>query len=139
MLDFPNIFCSSELSGTQWLKKEPLEDLLVEKIADIEYTNFLNAFNRLVDMPYAYRSRDFIMKYRQSLMTQTNKYEILTPQPDGTGRMFVTTYECLRKKARADVTIRYPGTGLIQINGEDVTYFKDMQPREQVSHFFAAN
>lgn len=41
--------------------------------------------------------------------------------------------ECLRKTARADVTVRVPGTGKITINGKDITYFDDVQPREQVS------
>lgn len=43
--------------------------------------------------------------------------------------------ECLRKTARADVTLRVPGTGKITINGKDITYFEDTQPREQVSLF----
>lgn len=41
--------------------------------------------------------------------------------------------ECLRKTARADVTVRVPGTGKITINGKDIKYFDDVQPREQVS------
>lgn len=43
--------------------------------------------------------------------------------------------ECLRKRARADVTIKSPGTGVISINGQDITYFDHSQPREQVSLF----
>lgn len=45
--------------------------------------------------------------------------------------------ECLRKRARGDVTIRYPGTGKILINGKhDITYFSYDQSREQVSFNF---
>lgn len=45
---------------------------------------------------------------------------------------FINT-ECLRKRARGDVTIISPGTGSIKINGEDINYFDDKQCREQVS------
>lgn len=41
--------------------------------------------------------------------------------------------ECLRKRARGDVTIRSPGTGKIVINGDDIGYFSYDQAREQVS------
>lgn len=46
------------------------------------------------------------------------------------------TLECLRKRARGDVTIKSPGSGKISINGQDITYFEDTQPREQVSAFY---
>lgn len=41
--------------------------------------------------------------------------------------------ECLRKKARGDVTVKFPGSGKISINGQDITYFEYDQSREQVS------
>lgn len=80
------------MSGTQWLSKEELELVLVEEIAEIEYTNFVNAMSRLVALPYSYKTKEFIDKYRKPLMTQTNTYDILKPQYDEQGRMFVTTY-----------------------------------------------
>lgn len=43
-----------------------------------------------------------------------------------------TISECVRKRARGDVTIRRPGTGKISINGKDITYFEQTQSREQV-------
>lgn len=82
----------SDLSGTQWMSKDELEIILMEEIADIEYNNFLNAMNRLVSMPYSYKIKEFIEKYRRLLMTQTSSNEVLKPQYDEQGRMFVTTY-----------------------------------------------
>lgn len=41
--------------------------------------------------------------------------------------------ECLRKRARADVTLISPGTGQVTINGQDINYFSSTQCREQVS------
>lgn len=40
--------------------------------------------------------------------------------------------ECLRKRARGHVTVRAPGTGIVTINGQDITYFDVVQSREQV-------
>lgn len=81
-----------DLSGTQWLPKDDLELKLVEAIADIEYNNFVNAMDRLVALPYSYKSKDFVMAYRKPLMTQMNMYDVLKPQFDKQGRQFVTTY-----------------------------------------------
>lgn len=54
--------------------------------------------------------------------------------------LFLFFLECLRKSARGDVTIRSPGNGKITINGKDITYFEDAQPREQVCYnFFLLN
>lgn len=129
----------------------------MEEIADIEYGNFVSAMDRLVASPYAYKAKDFIDRYRKSLMKQTSTYDVPKLQYDENGRSFITVYgkiylminkaqliqkcsflflECLRKSARADVTLRAPGTGKITINNEDISYFKDKQPKEQVSTKF---
>ncbi|KAG7301506.1 hypothetical protein JYU34_014473 [Plutella xylostella] len=121
-----------DFNSSTWLTKDQLERLLVEPLTDVEYDNFKLAMERLASLPYAYRHKEFIEKYRKSLASQKFALEIPKPSYDDEGRAYVTTYECLRKKARGDVTIRSPGTGKITINGKDLTYFKDTQPREQV-------
>lgn len=123
---------SVNLGNSHWLTKEQLEQTLVEKITDLEYDNFKVVMERLVSLPYSYRHKDFIEKYRKPLAAQRFALEIPKPSYDDEGRAFVTTYECLRKKARGDVTIKSPGTGKIIINGQDITYFDDIQSREQV-------
>ncbi|XP_055921116.1 28S ribosomal protein S9, mitochondrial [Eupeodes corollae] len=121
-----------DLTGYQWLPKDQLEKQLVEMIADIEYNNFVNAMDRFVAHPYSYKRKDFIYKFTKPLLDQSKQPETPKPKIDEQGRQFITTYECLRKKARADVTIRLPGTGQIKINGEDITYFEHEQCREQI-------
>lgn len=121
-----------DLTGFQWIPKEQLEKQLVEMIADIEYNNFVNAMDRLVAHPYSYKRKEFIYKFTKPLLDQSKQPEVPKPQIDEQGRQFITTYECLRKKARADVTLRLPGTGQIKINGENITYFEHAQCREQV-------
>lgn len=64
----------------------------MEEILDIEYNNFINAMNRLIDMPYSYNIKDFIMKYRQLLLAQKNNKEIIKPKYDKDGRQYVTIY-----------------------------------------------
>ncbi|CAB3231700.1 unnamed protein product [Arctia plantaginis] len=120
------------LSSSVWLTKDQLEQMLVENITDLEYDNFKLVMERLASLPYAYRHKEFIEKFRKSLGSQRFALEIPKPSYDDNGRAFITTYECLRKKARGDVTLRSPGTGKITINGKDLTYFDDIQSREQV-------
>lgn len=40
--------------------------------------------------------------------------------------------ECRRKRAIGTVTVIMPGTGLVQINNQDIHYFEGVQQREQV-------
>nr|CAD7194367.1 unnamed protein product [Timema douglasi] len=127
----PN-FYQVNLTGSQWLPKEQLEKLLVESLSDKDYQNFIVLMDRLVEHPYSYRVKSFYEAYRKPLLSQTKTYDIPKPLYDADGRAYVTTKECLRKTARGEVTLRSPGTGKIQINGEGVDYFKDNQPREQL-------
>lgn len=50
---------------------------------------------RLIELPYAYKSKDFIMGYRKPLMSLATTYDTLKPQFGEDGRMFVTTYGSL--------------------------------------------
>ncbi|EDX12033.1 uncharacterized protein Dsimw501_GD19454 [Drosophila simulans] len=121
-----------EIAGFQLLPKDQLELLLVESIADIEYSNFSNSMDRLIASPYAYKSKAFIERYLKPLMDQSKQLEVPKPRIDEEGRQYITTYECLRKTARADVTVRLPGTGKISINGKDISYFEDENCKEQL-------
>lgn len=81
------------MSGSAWLVKEKLEHILVEKIMDREYTNFVNAMERLVAHPYSYRAKEFIEKYRRPLLQQlSSQLEIPEVQYDENGRSFITVY-----------------------------------------------
>lgn len=141
-------FCS-ELTGYQWLQKPELEKQLVEILVDKEYESFISAMERLRSLPYAYRIKDFIMKYTTPLMKKITASEVPKLQYDEQGRSYITVYgeffvcsgfifitivplECLRKRARGHVTVRAPGTGIVTINGQDITYFDVLQSREQV-------
>jgi hypothetical protein len=82
----------SELSGTEWIPKDHLQVLLVEKIEDVEYENFVTTITRLAEHPYAHKCEDFIDNYRKPLMSVTNTYNIPELSYDSDGRSFVTVY-----------------------------------------------
>ncbi|XP_023166176.2 28S ribosomal protein S9, mitochondrial [Drosophila hydei] len=121
-----------ETAGFQLLSKDQLERVLVEHIVDIEYQSFTNAMERLMSSPYSYKSKAFIERFLKPLIDQSKQLEVPKPKIDEQGRQYITTYECLRKTARADVTVRLPGTGKITINGQDITYFSMDECREQL-------
>ncbi|XP_030373484.1 28S ribosomal protein S9, mitochondrial [Scaptodrosophila lebanonensis] len=121
-----------EMAGFQMLPKDQLEVKLVETIADIEYSNFVSSMERLIASPFSYKSKNFIERYLKPLIDQSKQLEVPKPKIDEQGRQYITTYECLRKTARADVTVRMPGTGKININGKDISYFDVEQCREQL-------
>jgi small subunit ribosomal protein S9 len=81
-----------DLTGSQWISKDQLELRLVETIADIEYSNFVNAITRLANQPYSYRVKDFIDKYRRPMLDHTIVLDIPKPQVDQDGRSFITVY-----------------------------------------------
>lgn len=122
-----------DMTGFAWLSKTDLEKRLVEAISDLEYNNFINSLDRLAAQPAAFKCREFALQYAKPLIDQSKIAEIPKPQFDENGKQYITTYECLRKTARADVTIRFPGTGKVTINKDhDITYFNHIQSREQV-------
>ena len=81
-----------DLSGSDWINKDQLENFLVEDIREIEYDNFVNTMNRLANHPYSYRLKEFINKFRKPLMAQNISYDIPQLQYDKDGRSFITIY-----------------------------------------------
>lgn len=76
-----------------WITKEKLENKLVEKIMDKEYTNFINALERLIVMPYSYKAKDFINQFRKPILQQLSSQSDVPPvQYDEDGRAYITTY-----------------------------------------------
>lgn len=81
------------MSGSAWLNQERMEHILVEKIMEREYENFVKAMERLVAHPYSYRVKEFIEKYRKPLLQQlSSQLEIPEVKYDENGRSYITTY-----------------------------------------------
>lgn len=69
-----------------------LEKQLIEIVSDKEYEHFISAMERLASLPYAYRVKDFIMKYSTPLMQRTSASDIPKLQYDEQGRSYITVY-----------------------------------------------
>ncbi|XP_029167086.1 28S ribosomal protein S9, mitochondrial [Nylanderia fulva] len=120
-----------DLIGFTWLSKKDMEDKLLETLQDMEYNYFITSLERLCEHPLSKRETDFIMKYRKILISHSNEITIPPLEHDSTGRPYITVKNCIRKSARGVVTVWGNGSGNITINGQDITYFKDIQHREQ--------
>lgn len=118
--------------GNQWLSKEDIENLTVEKLSDYEYKNFIVAIERLLKHPCSYKSVEFISKYQKPMISSKATTELSLVEYTKDGQAYVTVKDCPRKNARADVTVYYPGTGKLSINGKGIEFFDDIQAREQV-------
>ncbi|XP_035782754.1 28S ribosomal protein S9, mitochondrial-like [Anopheles albimanus] len=121
-----------DLTGSEWLTKELLEKKIVESISSIEYANFVDAMNRLAQHPLSKKVKNFILEYRKPLISKQDNDVISVPQHDTDGLQCVTIYECLRKTARGEVTIKYPGNGTVIINSQDLRNVGSTHLRDQI-------
>ncbi|XP_060774154.1 28S ribosomal protein S9, mitochondrial [Neoarius graeffei] len=120
------------LSGSRWLLKEELEQLLVENISDHEYARFLQLVERLLSMPYCSMEEEFLQRFRRKLEVQSSKQEIPALQHSEDGVAFSQS-DGRRKSSKANVTLRDRGSGRITINGRNyMQYFPILQDREQL-------
>ncbi|KAG7467465.1 hypothetical protein MATL_G00154090 [Megalops atlanticus] len=120
------------LTGSRWLLKEELEELLVEPISDHDYSHFVQLIERLVALPYCSMEEAFILKYRRELEVQSSKQVIPPLQQDQDGVAF-STAEGRRKSSTATATVRDVSSWKILVNGVDyLQYFPVVQDREQL-------
>ncbi|KAM8722286.1 small ribosomal subunit protein uS9m [Acanthopagrus schlegelii] len=120
------------LSASRWLKKEELEELLVENISTQDYDHFIQLMERLLSMPCCTKEEEFVLRYRQNLETQSMKQVIPLLERDERGVAF-STANGRRKMANSTVILRDCGSGRITINGQDyLHYFPVLQDRQQL-------
>ncbi|KAF4527277.1 hypothetical protein B566_EDAN006998 [Ephemera danica] len=100
-----------DASGSEWFPKEILETKMVEKLNDSQPS-------------YDSEGRAYVTVKG---LVQTNGTIILQHFRDS-----FCVVECLRKRARGEVTVRVPGTGKFSVNGQDIVYFSNIQCREQL-------
>lgn len=48
------------LSSTRWVQLDELRKILIEDVKEQDLTDMLLAFDRLLDLPFAYKAKDFI-------------------------------------------------------------------------------
>ncbi|XP_034613926.1 28S ribosomal protein S9, mitochondrial [Trachemys scripta elegans] len=120
------------LIGSRWLIKQELEDMLVEKLSDHDYSTCIQLLERLVTLPCCGIEEEYVLKFRKELAIQLKKMVIEPLQYDEQGVAF-STGEGKRKTSRATAVVYDHGSGKITVNGVDyLCYFPVMQDREQL-------
>uniref|UniRef100_A0A1B6M7P8 Small ribosomal subunit protein uS9m n=1 Tax=Graphocephala atropunctata TaxID=36148 RepID=A0A1B6M7P8_9HEMI len=120
------------LEGSQWLSKEQFERKFLEQLTIYDYRQLIATIERLASHPFSYRVKDIISEAQVAYTKQSGANTIPKPELQEDGREFVSYKDARRKSAHADVIVRSPGTGLMSINGYDLSYFEDFQAREQL-------
>ncbi|XP_004617979.2 28S ribosomal protein S9, mitochondrial [Sorex araneus] len=123
---------SIDLIGSRWLIKEELEEMLVEKLSDQDYAQFIRLLERLLTLQCGAAEEEFVQRFRRSVAIQSKKQLIEPVQYDEQGMAFSTS-EGKRKSAKAEATVYKHGSGRISVNGIDyLLYFPVTQDREQL-------
>ncbi|XP_005360055.1 28S ribosomal protein S9, mitochondrial [Microtus ochrogaster] len=123
---------SKDLIGSRWLIKEELEEMLVEKLSDQDYVQFIRLLEKLLTLPYGPAEEELVQRFRKSVTVQSKKQVIEPVQYDERGMAFSTS-EGRRKSATAQAMVYEHGSGKIHVNGVDyLLYFPVTQDREQL-------
>uniref|UniRef100_A0A8C6CLR7 Small ribosomal subunit protein uS9m n=1 Tax=Moschus moschiferus TaxID=68415 RepID=A0A8C6CLR7_MOSMO len=118
--------------GSRWLIKEELEEMLVEKLSDQDYAQFIRLLERLSALPCDASEEEFVGRFRRTVTVQSKKHLIEPLQCDEQGLAF-STGQGKRKTANAEAVVYGHGSGKIEINGVDyLLYFPVTQDREQL-------
>ncbi|XP_029792955.1 28S ribosomal protein S9, mitochondrial isoform X4 [Suricata suricatta] len=124
---------TKDLIGSRWLIKEELEDMLVEKLSDQDYAQFIRLLERLLTVQRD-AEEEFVQQFRRSVTIQSKKQLIEPLQYDEQGMAFSTS-EGKRKSARAKAVVYEHGSGRIKVNGIDyLLYFPVMQDSGTADH-----
>ncbi|KAM9585471.1 small ribosomal subunit protein uS9m [Trichechus inunguis] len=123
---------TKDLIGSRWLIKEELEEMLVEKLSDQDYAQFIRLLERFSTLRCGAAEEEFVQRFRKSITIQSKKQLIEPLQYDDQGMAFSTS-EGKRKSAKAEVVVYERGNGKIKVNGVDyLLYFPVTQDREQL-------
>nr|XP_009490878.1 PREDICTED: 28S ribosomal protein S9, mitochondrial isoform X2 [Pelecanus crispus] len=120
------------LAGSRWLTKIELEEMLLEKLSDDDYSRFIQLLKKLMTLPCGDIEEKYIQKFSREVPVQLQKVVIEPLKYDERGVAF-STGEGTRKTARATAVVYDNGTGKITVNGIDILhYFPVLQDREQL-------
>lgn len=114
------ILDENAFSSTRWVNLKELKTMLLEPdLKDDHLTEILTAFERLIELPFAYKVKDFIFKFRRELgEISTATKDISKPEYDLEGRSFVE-HIGQRKSSVAKVKVIKPGSGEFVIRHVD--------------------
>nr|XP_013009877.1 28S ribosomal protein S9, mitochondrial isoform X2 [Cavia porcellus] len=121
-----------DLIGSRWLIKEELEEMLVEKLSDQDYVQFIRLLEKLLRSACGPGEQELVRRFRRSVAARSQQQQIPPVQHDAQGAPF-SIGQGRRKTAQAEAVVTAQGSGRIQVNGEDyLHYFPVLQDREQL-------
>jgi small subunit ribosomal protein S9 len=136
--DPEQILNASKLADSRWVTHEEVSKLCLETVTETEHKEFMGVLERLVGLPFSYRVKDDIFRWRVKEGISASQQEFIPPQFDERGRAWVEV-EGRRKTATATVKLSKPGTGLLEITHRDypglvydITYFFALKDRHQL-------
>ncbi|KAM9566976.1 small ribosomal subunit protein uS9m [Guaruba guarouba] len=130
--DFPPQKEKKNLAGSRWLTKIELEEMLLEKLSDNDYSRFIQLLQKLMTLPCGDIEEKYIQKFTREVPMQLQKVVIEPLKYDERGVAF-STGEGARKTARATAVVYDNGSGKVTVNGIDILhYFPVLQDREQL-------
>uniref|UniRef100_A0A8B9FP37 Small ribosomal subunit protein uS9m n=1 Tax=Amazona collaria TaxID=241587 RepID=A0A8B9FP37_9PSIT len=120
------------LAGSRWLTKIELEEMLLEKLSDNDYSRFIQLLQKLMTSPCGDIEEKYMQKFTREVPMQLQKVVIEPLKYDERGVAF-STGEGARKTARATAVVYDNGSGKVTVNGIDILhYFPVLQDREQL-------
>lgn len=136
--DPEQVLNAGKLADSRWVTKEEMLKICLETVTETEHKEFLTVLDRLTSLPFSYRVKDDIFKWRVREEAGADKQQFLTPQFDEQGRAWVEV-EAQRKTAVVKLKLTKPGTGLVEISHMesldkvwDITYFYALKDRHQL-------
>ncbi|KAK2098629.1 37S ribosomal protein S9, mitochondrial [Saguinus oedipus] len=102
-----------DLIGSRWLIKAELEEMLVEKLSDQDYMQFIHLLEKLLTLQYGAAEEEFVQRFRRSVIIQSKKQLIEPVQYDEQGKAFSKS-EGERKTAKAEAIVYEHGSGRIK-------------------------
>ena len=128
----------AKLADTRWMTQEEVSAVCLETVSESEYNEFITVLERLVSLPFSYKVRDDVFKWRVKEAVGASKSEFIMPEIDEDGRAFVEV-EGRRRTSTATVKITKPGTGKVEIIHKDkpdltfdISYFYALKERHQI-------
>jgi len=136
--DSQQVLNLAKLADTRWMTHEEVSKACLETLSEAEYNEFILVLERLVSLPFSYRVKDDIFKWRVKEAAGIAVKDFITPQFDEKGRAFVEV-EGKRNTAEAHVRLTKPGTGKVEIIHKDkpdlvfdISYFYALKDRHQL-------
>jgi len=136
--DPEQILNAGKLADSRWVTKEEQSKICLETITESEHKEFLALVERLVSLPFSYRVKEDIFKWRMKEEAVATQQQFITPQFDEKGRAWVEVTG-RRKTSTAVVKLTKPGTGKLDISHTDnpslvydITYFFALRDRHQL-------